>query len=117
MTPDISRNFNKSVNVYRFNADESGDGEHYTLHLESVSCHIQPLDESPTEDLTGNFGKDWLMFTDSMDIVEGDRIVDGDDESGSGYGTGIVYQVVGVERYEFLGSHRHMELRIRKTNA
>lgn len=105
MSLNIEKNYNKSVDVLRFEGDESGEGESYGEHLENVACHIQPLDESNTEDLTGNFGKDFLMFCNTADIVEGDRIVDGE----------VVYQVVGKESFNFLGQNRHMELRIRKS--
>lgn len=104
MSINIEDNFNKSVVVKRFDPDDSGDGESYTTFLSGVKCTIQPLDESFTEDLNGNFGKDFLMFCESLDILEGDRIVDGSD----------IYQVVGLEKYEFLGQTRHMECRIRK---
>lgn len=107
MSMSIEKNFNRIVEVQRLAPDESGDGESYATHLEAVACHIQPLDESFTEDLTGHFGKDSLMFAASQDIVQGDRVIDGED----------IYQVVGAENYAFLGVTRHMEIRIRKENA
>jgi hypothetical protein len=103
----IETNFNKSVTVQRLSVKTSHIGdEKYANHLTAVACHIQPLDESITEDLSGSFGKDYLMFAYVQDIVEGDQVVDGSDK----------YKVVGVESYEFLGQNRHMELRIRKYN-
>ena len=106
MSIDIETNYNKSVTVQRFDPDDSGDGESYVNYLSNVKCHIQPLDESFTEDLSGHFGKDFLMFCQSQDILEQDKIVDGSD----------VYVVVGLEKFAFLGQTRHMELRIRKQN-
>ena len=101
----IETQFNKTVKTQRLSTYTGTIGdEKYEDKLLSVSCMIQPLDESITEDLAGSFGKDYLMFAMAQDIVEGDRIVDGTDE----------YKVVGVESFEFLGQTRHMELRIRK---
>lgn len=100
----IEINYNKSVDIERLDEDESGDGEQYGTHLTAVACHIQPLDESYTEDLSGSFGKDFLMYTAVADIKEGDRVIDGSDE----------YRIYGVKSWNFLGQNRHMELRIRK---
>lgn len=103
----IQTNYDKTVDVLRLaENDESGevDTEEYQTFLEDVACHIQPLDESYGEDIAGSFGKDWIMFCDKADILEGDRIVEGD----------TVYKVVGIEKFNFLGEDRHMEVRIRK---
>ena len=104
MSIDIEKNFNKSVTVQRVDDFESGDGEYYANYLSNVKCHMQPLDESYNEDLSGSFGKDYIMYCLVQDILEGDRIVDGSD----------TYRVVGVKSFEFLGQSRHMEIRIRK---
>lgn len=101
----IQDNYDKSVNVMRL-VPGDGDTQEYALHIEGVSCHIQPLDEAYTEDLDGNAAKDWLMFSDVADILEGDRIVDGS----------LEYKIVGLESYNFLGENRHMEIRIRLSN-
>ena len=106
MSIDIERNFNKVVTVQRLDADMVGYTEEYANHLLNVACHIQPLDDSYSQDIEGSFGKEWLMFCNVFDILEGDRIVDGSDE----------YRVVSVESYKFLCENRHMELRIRKAN-
>lgn len=100
----IEINYNKSVSIERFDENESGIGEQYGTHLVNVPCHIQPLDESYSEDLAGSFGKDFFMFCGVADIVEGDRVIDGADE----------YRIYGVKSHNFLGKARHMELRIRK---
>lgn len=97
--------YNKIVDTQRV-VDDSGNTEVYENHIEDLPCHIQPFDDAFSQDIDGNFGKDWLMFCDVVDILEGDRIVDG----------AIEYKVVSVESFEFLGAPRHMELRIRRSN-
>lgn len=108
MAIDIETNYNKTVIVDRLVDVDSGDAgeEEYAVHIAALPCHIQPLEESFSEDITGQFGKDWLMFCGVADILEGDRITDGSD----------VYRVVGVESFNFLGENRHMEIRIREYN-
>lgn len=101
----IEDQYNKMVDVQRV-VDDSGNTEVYDDHITDLPCHIQPLDETFVQDIEGNFGKDWMMFCAVNDILEGDKIIDGADE----------YRVTGVESFEFLGSPRHMELRIRKSN-
>ncbi len=100
----IERNYNKIVQTKRL-VDDSGNTESYQYNLYSVDCMIQPLDETFTEDLDGNFGKDYVMFCPVRDILEGDKIIDGTDE----------YKVSGLETFDH-GSNRHMELRIRMSN-
>ena len=102
----IELEYNKIVNVLRLQDDESGETESYATHLTGVSCHIQALDDSYSEDIDGNFGKEWLMFCEIKDILEGDRIVDG----------ALTYKVVGTETYEFGDDDDHMEVRIRLKN-
>lgn len=104
----IEINYNKTVKIDRLTDVESGEAgqEKYAENLSAVPCHIQPLEEGYSEDQQGQFGKDWLMFCDYNDILEGDRVRDGSTE----------YRVVGVEKFTFLGEPRHMELRIRLFN-
>jgi hypothetical protein len=108
MPIDIETNYDKTVRIDRLTDVDSGDEgeEEYTTHIATLACHIQPLDESFSEDITGQFGKDYLMFCSSVDILEGDRVTEGSN----------VYRVVGVESFEFLGEKRHMEIRIREYN-
>lgn len=94
------------VNYTRTVTTQRKSGQVYEDHLEDIACHIQPLDESYTEDLQGNFGKNWLMFCPVLDILEGDRIVEGDE----------TYRVVTVKSFNFLHQDRHMEIQIRKSN-
>lgn len=105
----IETNYNKTVTVERLvPSDESGnDTESYEIYLTGVPCHIQPLDESFTEDVDGSFGKDSLMFCSVLDILENDKIVDGT----------VKYKVVGIKSFNFLDENRHMELRIRLFNG
>lgn len=91
----------KSVDIYRL-SDESGDMEDYQLHLSSVPFHIQPLDDSFGEDLSGAKGKDFMGACNLIDIQEYDKIVEGENE----------YIVVGVEQYDFMNK-KHIELRIK----
>jgi len=102
----IQDQYNKMVDTQRV-VDDSGNTEVYDDHITDLPCHIQPFDDAYSQDIDGNFGKEWLMFCDVCDILEGDRIVDG----------AIEYKVVSVESFEFLGQPRHMELRIRRSNA
>jgi len=107
----LSTQFNKTVKTQRFAViTESGadtDKEQYEDYILDLDCHIQPIDESTNQDMDGNFGKDYLMFCETADIEENDRIIDGADE----------YRVVGIKKFNFLGEDRHMELRIRKFNG
>jgi len=101
----IALNYNKTVTVLRLKDDTvDSDKEAYDTHIVSLSCHIQPLDDSYTGDVEGNFGKDSVLFCDVNDILESDRVVDG----------AVTYQIVGLEKFNFLGEDRHMELRIRQ---
>jgi hypothetical protein len=100
----IEDHYDKNINTERL-SEESGISE-YDPNLTGVAAHIQPLDEAYSEDLDGSFGKDSMMFCAVVDILEGDRVIDGTDE----------YRVVGVKKYKFLGEDKHMEVRIRQFN-
>jgi hypothetical protein len=101
----ISDQYNKMVDVQRV-IDDSGNTEVYDDHITDLPCVIQPFDDAYSQDIDGSFGKEWLMFCDVNDILEGDRIVDG----------AVEYKVVSVESFEFLNKPQHMELRIRREN-
>ena len=107
----LAKQYNKEVKIQRFGViTESGvdtDKEQYEDYILELDCMIQPIDESSSQDIEGNFGKDYLMFCNTADIEENDRVIDGADE----------YRVVGIRKFNFLGEDRHMELRIRKFNA
>lgn len=104
----ISNFYNKTVKTQRLTpTDESGStAEEYTDNILTLACHIQPLDESFSEDLDGNFGKDYIMFCPIVDILEGDKIIDGT----------VSYRVVGLKSYSGFSSNDHMEIRIRTFN-
>lgn len=97
----ISTFLTKRVNIYRL-TEESGDMEEFEIHLESVPFHIQPLDDSFGEDLTGTRGKDFMGACRLIDIQEYDKIVEGTDE----------YIVVGISKMDFQGE-KHYQLRIK----
>jgi len=98
----LQSHYNKTVIVKRLR-DDSGNTEIYDVHLAAVPCLIQPLDDSFTQDIEGNFGEESLMICDPCDILEGDLIIDGASK----------YRVVGCKVNEFLEQSHHMELRIR----
>lgn len=101
----ISQFFDNTINIDRVGATSGEDDtESWATHLEGVSCQIQPLDDAFSEDLAGSYGKDFVMFCGVIDIQQGDKVIDGDDE----------YLVKGVESYSFQG-FSHMEIRIRLT--
>ncbi len=97
--------FNETVNIERL-ADGTGNVEEYDSHISSLSCAIQPLDDSYTEDIDGNFGKNWLMLCSAQDILEGDKVINGSTE----------YRVVAVKSLDFIGES-HMEIVIRHFNS
>lgn len=101
----IEKNYNKIIDTQRLE-DESGNVESYQDYLSDIGCMIQPLDDAFSEDLDGNFGKDYLMFCGICDILEGDKIIDGADE----------YKVSAVEKFVH-GRNSHLELRIRMSNS
>lgn len=101
----IQNLYDKTAVVKRL-SDLGNGTQGYITVLDGVGCCMQPLDDAYTEDISGNFGKDSMLFTDVADILEGDiMIIDG-----------INYKIVGAESFNFLGVDRHMELRIRRAN-
>jgi len=101
----IERRYNKTVKTQRLE-DDSGNTESYQDNIDSLPCIMQALDETFGEDLDGNFGKDYLMFCGIVDVLEGDRIIDGS----------VEYKVVGLEKFDAGGSNDHLEVRIRLSN-
>lgn len=100
----IENRYDQSVDVHRL-AEDTDNVETFAAHLSGVACMIQPLDAGYTEDVEGNFGKDFVMFCANVDIKEGDKIIDGSTE----------YRVVGVEVFD-RGNAQHTELTIRTFN-
>lgn len=101
----IEKNYDKTADIYRLADEESGYGEAYELHLADVACHFQPLDDRYSEDIEGNFGKDFLLICGNIDVKEGDRVIL----------EGVTYRVTAVEVYT-LGNIQHTELSIRTFN-
>lgn len=81
------------------------DNGQYAGHIASLPCHVQPLEDAPSEDLRGTFGKDFTLYCGVADIGEHDRVVI----------AGTSYLVVGGETFAFGCGTGHMELRIRKS--
>lgn len=98
----INDYFDLTVNTERLTAISGTDSEDWQANLTDVACQIQPLEDSPGSDLDGSYGKDFLMFCNEVDIIEGDKIVNGSDE----------YIVKGKRIYDFVGES-HLELIIR----
>lgn len=103
MTDNIEEDYNIFVDIERLD-DDSGNTETYFPHINDYPCLIQPLDDAYSQDVDGNFGKEWLMMGGVDDILEGDRVINRT--------TGDEYRITAVEEFEFL-DHSHMEFRIR----
>lgn len=102
MLQPLIENFNSTVNVLRLTPIGATQKENYAAHLTGVGCLIVPLDESFGTDLEGSFGKDFSMYCEGTDILEGDKIING----------ALAYKVIGVRSYSFMGNDL-MEIRIR----
>lgn len=98
----IELHYNESVDVKRLADVEGTNKREFTQILSGVACQIQPLDPAFSQDIPGGFGKDFLMFCETVDIQEGDRIIRGSQE----------FRVTGVEKLDWQGQ-RHMEVSIR----
>lgn len=103
MQISLQNHFNKSARVERLTTVDSSDKQEFETHIESILCHVQPLNDSFTGDIEGGFGKEYLMFCDNADIKQGDRVFIDDAE----------YRVVAEEQYHFQGQDKHMEIRLR----
>lgn len=99
----IELTYNQTVSTKRLGPIVGTNKEEYSAYLASVACLIQPDESQPSEDLDGQFGKNFIMFCPISDIKEEDIIVDGSDE----------YKVIGSESFNFMG-HTHQELELRK---
>lgn len=91
--------YNKSISTQRIEDESGSNVEEYEDYLAGISCTIQPLDDSYTEREPGQFSKNFLMFCDVCDILDGDKVIDG----------AIVYKVIGLQVLEVL-DHSHMEV-------
>lgn len=100
----IERLFDKVATTERLKAVEGSTSKRaYSTHLESLRCHLQPLDASTTSDFAGTFGKDYLLFAEVADLKEADRVIIDD----------RVFKVTGVEVYDSLARNQHVEATLR----
>jgi hypothetical protein len=99
----IEDQYNLFVDIERLD-DDSGNTETYFPHIDDYPCTIQPLDDAYSQDVDGNFGKEWLMIGGKADVLEGDRAINRT--------TGDEYRITAVELMEFM-NHSHIECRIR----
>jgi hypothetical protein len=97
----ISDYYDREAEVSRLST-VTGYKQAFTPYLSSLPCHIQPIQDAFSQDMGGGFGKDFMMFCDLADVVEGDRVVIG----------GLEYRVMGLSRHSFR-DHEHMEVRLR----
>jgi hypothetical protein len=102
----LKTTYNEIIKTQRFEVESGSDIEGYEDYILSIPCCFQELDDYPSEDMDGNFGKNYLMFCDDWDIKEMDNIIreNGDE-----------LKVVGMKRYSFMG-HSHLEIITRKKN-
>lgn len=98
----ISSLFDKTAIISRLADVPETDKQAFSSHIAALPCAIQPQDAAFTPDVPGSFGKNWIMFCDTADIVEGDRVTIDSKE----------YRVVGVESFSFIGE-AHMEIVLR----
>src|SRR3954466_7587627 len=98
----LDSHFDKTARIDRL-ATTTGNKKEFVAHIDSLACHIQPIDPSITQDIPGGFGKDFLMFSGDADIIEGDRVFIDDKE----------YRLTGTESLTFNGkTHRETIIRI-----
>ncbi len=100
----IEKYFTETVSVERLST-VSENKKSFSVHIASLSCMIQPLDDQITKDISTGFGKEWKLFCAVADIQEGDRITWEGDE----------YRVAATRIYSKYGTkeNRHLEARIR----
>ncbi len=102
----IESYYDKTARIDRLTTT-TGNKKEFATHLASVSCHIQPIDDSNTQDIPGGFGRESLMFSGNVDIAEGDRVIIGSEE----------YRVVGTAALGLSGRvHRETRIRIFKSS-
>lgn len=93
--------FTETINTSRI-VDGDDNKLVYEANLSGLACAIQQADAKISMDLVGSYGKDWLVFCDIVDVLEGDRAE----------WNGKTYRVMAVDRLDFEGDS-HMELLIR----
>lgn len=98
----IELHYNETVSVNRLTDVEGTNKKEYVEIIDALSCMIQPMDPSISQDLPGGFGKEFLMFCETADVQEGDRVIR----------DGKEYRVSAVEKLNWQGMD-HMEVSIR----
>lgn len=106
MTSSIEHMLTESVSTKRLALVGSTNKKSFQTKLSSLSCHIQPLDGAETADIQGGFGKDYMMFCETDDVKEGDRVMRTVESET------LEYRVTAIEKYDFKGES-HMEVTIR----
>lgn len=96
--------FTSTITTSRVTDKAGTDNQEWIANLTNIKCNIQPLDGSSNQDLDGSYGKDYLMFCDVIDIIEGDKITSGATE----------YLVKGVKSYD-VSLYSVMEIQLRLT--
>jgi hypothetical protein len=102
----IESAYTMTVSTKRLLPISGTDKEEYQTNIASLRCIIQPDEIGRSQDIDGQFGKNFIMMCPLADVKEGDRIIYLEEE----------YSVVGAENYSFL-SHSHMELELRQRIA
>lgn len=93
--------YDQEVDTERLEAG-TGNQKVFATNLEGLACAIQQQDSEISGDITGGYGKNWMLFCPIVDIIEGDRVIWDEKE----------YRVMAVDRLDFLNED-HMEVLIR----
>ena len=96
-------NFTETANVFRMERLPDSHKQEEVEVLSGIPCHTQPLTGETTEDLTASFGKNWMFFSDIVDIREGDTLEISEKK----------YRVMGVEVYSWKGRDKFLSAKIR----
>lgn len=98
---DISRYYDSLVTITRedFVPGSTIKKNQQTVY-ENVPCNIQPLTEEFQQNMSGSFGKQYVMFCgNEYVVIEGDKVIAG----------AKTYSVTGVEVHR-LGINQHTEV-------
>lgn len=99
--------YNKTMLTQRL-ADVTGTNkETYATNVASFNGLIQPAEEAYNEDLNGSVGKTFIMYSEVIDLKEGDRVIDGS----------TTYTVIGIKTFSDQDSEHHIESLIRLEKA
>lgn len=97
------------ITIYRTRRKAGTDRYGLSVTLTNYSADIQPASIERTQAVEGRFGAVWDAFVDSsIDIKEGDQVVDGD---------GKRYSVKGTSHWQGAGLLDHQELTLVSIDA